>query len=67
VHFSSLPACQTHLILINLITLLLFGKEHNYKATHHTMFPVTCYFIPLSTKCSPQHSVLKHPQSMFIP
>jgi hypothetical protein len=28
--------------------------------------PVCHYFIPLRTTCSPQHPVLKHPQSMFL-
>jgi hypothetical protein len=26
--------------------------------------PVSCHFIPLPPKYSPQHPVLKHPQSM---
>jgi hypothetical protein len=29
--------------------------------------PTSCHFIPLRSKYSPQHSVLKHPQSMFLP
>jgi len=28
--------------------------------------PVSCSFRPLSSKYSPQHPVLKHPQSMFF-
>jgi hypothetical protein len=29
--------------------------------------PPHCHFIPLQSKYSPQHPVLKHPQSMFLP
>jgi hypothetical protein len=29
--------------------------------------PTSYYFIPLWSKYSPQHPVLKHPQSMFLP
>jgi len=28
-------------------------------------FPSSCYFLPLRSEYSPQHSVLKHPQSFF--
>jgi len=29
--------------------------------------PLSCYLVPLSTKYSPQHPILKHPQSTFLP
>jgi hypothetical protein len=29
--------------------------------------PFPCYFIPLRSKYSPQHPVLKHPQSVLLP
>jgi hypothetical protein len=29
--------------------------------------PLSCYFIPLRSKYSSQHPVLKHPQSMPLP
>jgi hypothetical protein len=29
--------------------------------------PASCHFLPLSSKYSPQHPVLKHPQSVFYP
>jgi hypothetical protein len=29
--------------------------------------PLSCYFLPLMSKYSPQHPVLKHPQSVFLP
>jgi hypothetical protein len=29
--------------------------------------PTSYYFIPLQSKYSPQHPVLKHPQFMFFP
>jgi hypothetical protein len=25
--------------------------------------PTSCHFIPLRSRCSPQHPILKHPQS----
>jgi hypothetical protein len=30
-------------------------------------FPTSHHFIPLRSKYSPQHTVLKHSQSMFLP
>jgi hypothetical protein len=30
-------------------------------------FPFSRHLIPLRSKYSPQHPVLKHPQSMFLP
>jgi hypothetical protein len=29
--------------------------------------PNSCHFIPLRSKYSPKHPVLKHPQSKFFP
>jgi len=29
--------------------------------------PVSHHFLPLKSKYSPQHPVLKHPQSIFFP
>jgi hypothetical protein len=29
--------------------------------------PFSCHFLPLRSKYSPQHRILKHPQSMFFP
>jgi hypothetical protein len=29
--------------------------------------PTSRHFISLRAKCAPQHPVLKHPQSMFLP
>jgi hypothetical protein len=37
-----------------LIILIMFGEEYKY-------------FISLRSKYSPQHPVLKHPQSVFLP
>jgi hypothetical protein len=29
--------------------------------------PLPCYLVPLRPKYSPQHPILKHPQSTFYP
>jgi hypothetical protein len=29
--------------------------------------PISYHFIPVRSKYSPQHPVLKHPQSMYLP
>jgi hypothetical protein len=29
--------------------------------------PASCHFLSLKSKYSPQHPVLKHPQSVFFP
>jgi hypothetical protein len=60
--------CPSYLILFDLITLnnswwsmnvmKLFIMQYSSASPH---------FLPLTSKYSPQHSVLKHPQSMFFP
>jgi len=60
--------CLTHLILLDLITQIRFSEE--YKSLSSSLckfFPLPCYLIPLWSKYSPQHPILKHPQSMFLP
>jgi hypothetical protein len=38
----------------------------NYEAPHCATASIIRYFIPLRSKYSPQHPVLKHPQSMLF-
>jgi hypothetical protein len=38
----------------------------NYEAPHCATFSILPYFIPLKSKYSPQHPVLKHPQTPLI-
>jgi hypothetical protein len=45
------------LIPLDLVILII--------SVHFT--PASCHSIPLRSKYPPQHSVLKHPQSMFLP
>jgi len=52
--------CPAHLILLNLITLILFGEIPNYEVFFSLLT------LPLRPKYSPQHPVLKHPQTIFF-
>jgi len=60
--------CPVHLILLDMITITIVVKHTSYvkllimqfsSASHH--------FRPLRSKYPPQHPVLKHPQSVFLP
>jgi hypothetical protein len=51
-----------YLILLDLITLIILGEENR------SLSSSLCSFLhPLRSKYPPQHPVLKHPQSVFIP
>jgi hypothetical protein len=64
------PMCATyplHLIL-DLIVLIILGERVQVVEILIMQFSLTSSaFISLRSKHSPQHPVLKHPQSMFLP
>jgi hypothetical protein len=57
-----------HLMLLDLVILIIFGEEYNLTKVVIMQFSATsCHLIPLQSRYSPQHLVLKHPQSVFVP
>jgi hypothetical protein len=51
-----------------LIILIILRKTYKLLRSSLCKFsPVSCHLIPLLSKCSPQHPVLEHPQSLFSP
>ena len=59
--------CPAHLILLDLITRKILGEEYIIKLLIIWFSLLPCYIFPLRPKYSPQHPILKHPQSMFLP
>jgi len=53
------------LILLDLITLRVKGRS--YETSHNVVFTNLPSLPPSYYKYSPQHPVLKHPQSIFLP
>jgi hypothetical protein len=47
-----------------MIILIIVGQEYKFIMRFSQD---SCHFISLRSKYSPQHPVLKHPQSMFLP
>jgi hypothetical protein len=50
----------THLILLDLITLIIFSE-----APHYAFSPGSCNFLSLWSKYYSQHFILKYPQSVL--
>jgi hypothetical protein len=46
---------------------LYLAKSTNHKVLCYAISPFSHHLIPLRSKYLPQHPVLKHPQSMFLP
>jgi hypothetical protein len=49
-----------------LITRTILGEEY-IKLLFMSFSPLPCYFVSLRLKYSPQHPILKHPQSTSLP
>jgi hypothetical protein len=68
--FSRMRAtCPASVILVDLIILVNrpTGRVETVKFLITQFLPASYYSISLRSKYSPQHTVLKHPRSMFFP
>jgi hypothetical protein len=58
-----LGTCPDSFILLVLISFVLFGEKHKLWSQP---FPSSCFLLLLESKHSPQHPVLKSPQSTYV-
>jgi len=58
-----------HLLLLNLMTLIICGKElkKTWSSSLGSFHQLPCYFLHLRPKCLAQHAILEHPQYIFSP
>jgi hypothetical protein len=59
--------CPAYLILLHFIILMKLGRSTSYEAPRYAVFSTLLPLHHSSSKYPPQHPVLKHPQSMFLP
>jgi len=60
--------CPAHLILLDFITRKNLGEEYKSLSSSLCSFLRTlATLFPLRLKYSPQHPIIKHPQSTFLP
>jgi hypothetical protein len=50
-----------------LITRIIFGDEYKPLSSSLCSFPPPCRLVPLRPKYPPQHPIVEHPQSLFLP
>ena len=59
--------CPERLVLLDFITAKFQVRIQVTKLLIMQFSPIPCYRVPLRSKYSPQHPILKHPQPMFLP
>ena len=66
IHPLSLPiraTCPAHPILLDFITRTVLGEEYrSFSSSLCNLLHSPCYLVPPTSKYSPQHHILKHPQ-----
>ena len=66
-HLPIRATCPTHLIPLYFITRTISGEQYRSLSSSLCSFLHSCYLVPLRSKYSPQHPILKHPQPTFLP
>jgi hypothetical protein len=56
-----------HIILLDLIILIIFGKSSSSEAPHYAVFSTSHNVTSFRSKYCSRRPLLKFPQSMFLP
>jgi len=59
--------CPAHITLLDLFTLIICGAVNKLWSSQYVVFSSLLPLLPLWSKYSPQHRVLKYPKSLFFP